>query len=53
MVLKVQRTRKGRGGWGEGGMEVGDEGDYIPIATPLSAPEPATPALHGQRREPF
>ena len=24
--------------WGEGGMEVGEEGDYIPIAT-LSPPE--------------
>ena len=24
--------------WGEGGMEVGGEGDYIPIAT-LSPPE--------------
>ena len=24
---------------GEGGMEVGEEGDYIPIATRLSPPE--------------
>ena len=27
-----------KGGKGEGGMEVGEEGDYIPIAT-LSPPE--------------
>ena len=27
-----------KGGGGEGGMEVGGEGDYIPIAT-LSPPE--------------
>ena len=26
------------GRWGKGGMEVGEEGDYIPIAT-LSPPE--------------
>ena len=26
------------GEWGEGGMEVGEEGEYIPIAT-LSLPE--------------
>ena len=42
MVLNVHRNHKayqGReGGGGEGGMEVGGEGDYIPIAT-LSAPE--------------
>ena len=40
MVLSVHRNHKayqGRGG-GEGGMEVGEEGDYIPIATP-SPPE--------------
>ena len=36
MVLKVYKNHKaykGRGEWGEGGMEVGEEGDYIPIAT--------------------
>ena len=42
MVLNVHRNRKaylGRGeGGGGGGMEVGEEGDYIPIAT-LSPPE--------------
>ena len=42
MVLNVHRNHKaysGRGGGGgEGGMEVGEEGDYIPIAT-LSPPE--------------
>ena len=41
MVLNVHRNRKayqGRGEWGERGMEVGEEGDCIPIAT-LSPPE--------------
>ena len=41
MVLNVHTNRKaceGRGEGGEGGMEVGGEGDYIPIAT-LSPPE--------------
>ena len=48
MVLNVHRNRKaywgrekgggGGGGEGEAGMEVGGEGDYIPIAT-LSPPE--------------
>ena len=43
MVLNVHINRTaywGRGGGGEGGvgMEVGGEGDYIPIAT-LSPPE--------------
>ena len=41
MVLNVHRNHKayqGRGEWGKGGMEVGDEGEYIPIAT-LSPPE--------------
>ena len=36
MVLNVHRNRKaysGRGELGEGGMEVGEEGKYIPIAT--------------------
>ena len=33
----VQLIRDGEKG-GEGGMEVGEEGDYIPIAT-LSPPE--------------
>ena len=36
MVLNVHRNHKsywGRGEGGEGGMEVGEEGDYIPIAT--------------------
>ena len=42
MVLNVHRNHKayyglGEGG-GRGGMEVGREGDYIPIAT-LSPPE--------------
>ena len=35
MVLNVHRNRtayEGRGEVGEGGMEVGGEGDYIPIA---------------------
>ena len=38
MVLNVHRNRtayKGRGEVGEGGMEVGEEGEYIPIATLL------------------
>ena len=41
MVLNVHRNHKaylGTGEWGEGGMEVGEEGEYIPIAT-LSLPE--------------
>ena len=42
MVLNVHRNRTaysyGRGEGGEGGMEVGGEGDYKPIAT-LSPPE--------------
>ena len=39
--LSVHRNDKayqGRGEVGEGGMEVGEEGDYIPVAT-LSPPE--------------
>ena len=41
MVLNVHINHKayqGRGEGGEGGMEVGGEGDYIPIAT-LSPPQ--------------
>ena len=41
MVLNVHRNHKdyeGRGEGGEGGTEVGEEEDYIPIAT-LSPPE--------------
>ena len=42
MVLNVHRNHKAYQGRGEGGMEVGGEGDYlsiyIPIAT-LSPPE--------------
>ena len=43
MVLNVHRNHKayygrGEGGGGIGGLEVGGEGDYIPIAT-LSPPE--------------
>ena len=34
----IRDGEKGGGGGGEGGMEVGEEGDYIPIAT-LSPPE--------------
>ena len=40
-VLNVHINHKaylGRGSWGEGGREVGGEGDYIPITT-LSPPE--------------
>ena len=33
IVLNVQRNRKSYQGWREGGMEVEEEGDYIPIAT--------------------
>ena len=36
MVLNVHRNRKaykGRGEEGEGGMEVGGERDYVPVAT--------------------
>ena len=41
MVLNVHRNRKaykGREEGGEGGMEVGDEGDSIPIATLVTPP---------------
>ena len=41
MVLIVHRNHKaysGRGDGGGGGIEVGEDGDYIPIAT-LSPPE--------------
>ena len=45
MVLNVRKKQtkkheayKGRGEGEEGGLEVGEEGDYIPIAT-LSPPE--------------
>ena len=41
MVLNVHRNHKayyGRGEGGDGGMEVGQEGEYIPIAPP-SPPE--------------
>ena len=41
MVLNVHRNHmaySGGGDWGKGGMEVGEEGEYIPIAT-LSPPE--------------
>ena len=41
MVLNVHRNQKaylGQGEGGGGGMEVGEEGDYIPTAT-LSPPE--------------
>ena len=41
MVLNVHRNNMVYLGWGDGGdggMEVGEEGDYIPIAT-LSPPE--------------
>ena len=41
MMLYVHRNHKayqGRGEWEEAGMEVGKEGDYIPVAT-LSPPE--------------
>ena len=41
MVFNVHRNRtaySGRGEGGEGGMEVGGKGEYIPIAT-LSPPE--------------
>ena len=41
MVLNVHINHKaywGRGEGGKGGMEVGEEGEYIPIAT-LSLPE--------------
>ena len=33
MVLNVQRNHKAYWGRGEGGMDVGEEGGYIPIAT--------------------
>ena len=35
MVLNVDINNKAYWGWGEGGMEVEGEGDYIPIATLL------------------
>ena len=38
MVFNVHRNNKAYLGRGEGGMGVGEEGDYIPIAT-LSPPE--------------
>ena len=38
MVLNVHRNRKAYWGRREGSMEMGGEGDYIPIAT-LSPPE--------------
>jgi len=38
MVLNVHRKLIRDGEKGGGGMEVGEEGDYIPIAT-LSLPE--------------
>ena len=41
MVLNVHKNHKvyyGRGEWGGAGMEVGEEGDIIPVAT-LSPPE--------------
>ena len=33
MVLNVHRNHKAYWGRGEGGMEVEEDGDYIPIAT--------------------
>ena len=36
MVLNIHRNHKVYQGWGEGGeggMEVGEEGDYIPVTT--------------------
>ena len=41
MVLNVHSNHNAYKGWGEGregGMEVGEEGDYIPVAT-LPPPE--------------
>ena len=38
MVLNIHRNHKAYYGEGEGGIEVGEEEDYIPIAT-LSPPE--------------
>ena len=41
MVLNVRRNHEafeGRGEGGKGGIEVGEEGDYIPVDT-LSPPE--------------
>ena len=38
MVLNVHRNHKAYQGQGEGGIEMGKEGDYVPIAT-LSPPE--------------
>ena len=51
MELNVHRNHKVYPGWGGGGMVVGGEGDYIPIAT-LSPPERLL-HLGGQRQEPF
>jgi len=33
MVFNIHRNHKAYWGRGEGGMEVGEEGDYIPITT--------------------
>ena len=33
MVLNVHRNRAAYQGRGEGGVQVGEEGEYIPIAT--------------------
>ena len=44
MVLNVHRNHKaylGRGEGGEGGMEVGEEGEYIPIAAVTTRMTPA------------
>ena len=38
MVFDVHRNHEAYWGWGEGGMEVAEERDYIPITT-LSPPE--------------
>ena len=44
MVLNVHRNHeayygRGEGGGGGRGVEVGEEGDYVPIVTRLSPPE--------------
>ena len=39
MVLNIHRNHKAYQGRGEGGMEVGEGGDYIPIISALSPPE--------------
>ena len=47
MVLNVHRNRKaywGRGEWGERGMEVGKEGDYILYAYRYTVATRMTPA---------